>query len=326
MRVIQTRNRFPLSSVKPLGELVPYREYCVAATRRALRHVTRRRERSPVTGGPLEPFGDVGGLAYARCAESGSLFLVEVPEEEESWAQLLAEVSRFRHSPKAFHWSLARSRTSNVYAPKLEWIQETLRLQGVHRPRIVEAVTAPSDFTALLEASGSFAEVISVDEMALTHVGMTAGGDAGADMDVAVLLESLDRIDDPAELLRGVARRLTNEGLLFVTALVCSGFDMAVLGRNNLFLYPPDRTNCYSLRGLRMLLERAGFSLLEVSTPGVLDVEIVDAHRRMDPSLPLSTFEECLLAADGETRAAFQTFLQERGLSSFARIVARKRG
>jgi hypothetical protein len=71
-------------------------------------------------------------------------------------------------------------------------------------------------------------------------------------------------------------------------------------------------------------LTRAGFTLLEVSTPGVLDVEIVQAHLRHDPSLPLSAFERQLLAADVETHAAFQSFLQEHGMSSFARIVGRK--
>ena len=104
-----------------------------------------------------------------------------------------------------------------------------------------------------------------------------------------------------------------------------SGFDVGVLGLRNLYLYPPDRANCFSRRGLELLLTRAGFTLLEVSTPGVLDVEIVQAHLRQIPSLILSGFERQLLAATAETQAAFQAFLQQHGMSSFARVVARKR-
>ena len=99
---------------------------------------------------------------------------------------------------------------------------------------------------------------------------------------------------------------------------------MATLGVRNLYLCPPDRTNCFSLQGLSALLRQAGFALLEVSTPGVLDVEIVQAHVRRNPSLALSVFERQLLEASEETRTAFQTFLQQQGLSSFARIVGRK--
>jgi hypothetical protein len=71
-------------------------------------------------------------------------------------------------------------------------------------------------------------------------------------------------------------------------------------------------------------LERAGFGPLEVSTPGVLDLEIVQAHRAQDPALTLPAFEEQLLAGDTQTREAFQAFLQQQHLSSFARMVARK--
>ena len=40
------------------------------------------------------------------------------------WARLLEEVSRYRHSPAAFHAGLAQSRTDYVYAPKVEWIED----------------------------------------------------------------------------------------------------------------------------------------------------------------------------------------------------------
>ena len=321
MRSIQTSYTFPLSAVKPLDRLLSYRAYCLTATRKALHGATRRRERSPVGGAQLEPLGDVDGLDYARCPETGSIFLAQLPPSAD-WACLLAEVSHYRHSPQAFHSGIAQSRNETVYAPKLEWIQSTLRLQGLSRPRLMEVTTMPSDFTQLLQASGSFTEVLTVDEMELATTGVSNSREDVAE--VVVLLESLDRVDDPAALLHAVLRHLADGGLLFVTALVCSGFDMAVLGLRNLYLYPPDRANCFSLRGLEMLLTHAGLTLLEVSTPGVLDIEIVQAHLRHDSSLPLSAFERQLLAADGETHAAFQSFLQQRGMSSFARLVGRK--
>ena len=138
------------------------------------------------------------------------------------------------------------------------------------------------------------------------------------------MLESLDRVDDPRGLLKGASRRLAGGGLLFVTALVASGFDLQVLGLKSRYLYPPDRTNCFSLKGLQRLIESEGFRMLEVSTPGVLDVEIVQAHIQADPSVSLSRFERQIAESDAETRAEFQSFLQRRALSSFARVVARK--
>lgn len=321
MRSIQTRQTFPLASVKPLETLAGYREFCLTATRERLARPGRTRRASPVSGKPLEPAGEVAGLPYGRCAETGSLFLAELCGPE-GWAELLAETSSYRHAPDHRDGGLSQSRTDNVYAPKLDWIRETLTLQGIRSPKILEAVTPPSDLSPLLKECRSFAEVRTVNEMDLAH---EKGRGTPADrVEGIVLLESIDRVDDPAGLLRGAYGQMVKGGLLFVTSLVASGFDLEVLGLDNRYLYPPDRTNCFSMSGLRRLLENQGFKLLEVSTPGVLDVEIVQAHLRANPSLELSRFERQIVEADVETRAEFQSFLQRRCLSSFARIVARK--
>jgi hypothetical protein len=319
MRLIQTSVEVALAAVKPLEGLLSYRAYCLAQARRAIHEAPRRRDRSPVGGAILERFGEVDGLVYGRCPESGGVFLMDVADPLR-WAELLAEVSRYRHSPRAFHARLAQSRADHVYAPKVEWVRETLRLHGFERPRVLEVTTAPSDFTALLKASGVCSEVATIDEMALAAGRATAGP---RQAHAAVLLESLDRVDDPAALVRAVGRCVEPGGLVFITALVSSGFDLSVLGARTLYLYPPDRVNCFSLQGLQRVCRQEGFSLVEVSTPGMLDVEIVRRHLAHDPSLPLSAFERQLLDADQETHEAFQAFLQQQGFSSFARLVAR---
>lgn len=320
MRTVQTDVRFPLASVKPLKQLATYREACLALTRQALEESCRRREVSPIAGTLLESWGQVDSMEYLRDPQTGSLFLAPLPDWKR-WGRLLKEVSRLRNSPEGFHRELASSRAESVYLPRLEWIQEALRLSGIVRPLLLEAQTSPSGFSQILEERDLFPQILTVDEMELAH---GSGESPLKKVQAALLMESLDRVDEPKGLLQGVARRLTQGGLLFVTGLVSSGFDMAVLGARNLYLYPPDRANCFSLQGLKQLLERGGFTLLEVSTPGVLDVEIVQAHLQADPSLPLSDFERQMMGADQETRAEFQDFLQRRGLSSFARIVARR--
>ena len=322
MRLIQTQTTFPLSSVKPLERVAEYRQRCLEATRKACAAGVRRRERSPVTGRALEEAGTVEGLSYSRCPDTGSLFLTHLPGKKE-WGELLREVSRFRRSPEAFHLDLAQSRVENVYRPKLEWIQETLRIQGLARPRLVELVTPPGDLSQFLRESGSFSQVLTADETDLAQGGASAP--TWGEVHAALLFESLDRAADPEALLGGVAERLAKGGFLFVTGLVASGFDLAVLGLKNLYLYPPDRTNCFTLEGLKQMLGRFGFSLVEVSTPGVLDVQIVEEHRRRMPELAFSPLERQILSASAEARSAFQSFLQEWGLSSFARIVARKK-
>lgn len=319
MHLIQTDDHFSLDAVKPLEPLLQYRQRAMELTRQALSRGLRPRERSPVTGAALSPWGEVDGFSYGLCRESGSRFLTGLSDSE-SWGNLLAQVSRLRHGPEGFHGRLAQSRTDHVYAPKLEWIEDTLRFEKVRAPRLLEAATPPSVFTPLLKESRIFSEVQTLNEMNLAHGRIDGEGRFQA----AVLLESLDRVDDPRGLVEEVGRQLEKDGLLFLTGLVSSGFDFTVLGLQNLYLYPPDRTNVFSLQGLTRMLTQAGFGLLEVSTPGVLDLEVVRAHQKMERVFSLSGFERQLLEAEPQTREAFQSFLQEQRMSSFARIVARR--
>lgn len=319
MRSIESGSTFPLSDVKPLDGLTPYRSFCLDATRKALSGSRTRRQKSIVTGSMLVSAGQTEGLDYLRCPDTGSLFLAEVAPPG-VWESLLKEVAELRHSPKAFHANLSASRTENVYLPKLQWIENTLRIQGLRSVQLLDVMTPPNSFSELLKQSSAFESVTSVEEMALAHRPASLKTTA----DAAVLLESLDRVDEPQALLQAVWERLNKGGLLFVTALVASGFDMAVLGLHNKYLYPPDRTNCFTRQGLEKLLTQTGFRLVEVSTPGVLDVEIVQSHRKQNQQLPLSAFERHILDSDEESRSQFQSFLQQRGLSSFARIVGRK--
>jgi hypothetical protein len=317
MRSIQTTYGFSLSSVKPLEGLQAYRSFCISESQKVLAAApSAPRQACPCCDAVLAPLGSVEGLDYVTCPKCAT-FLLRSGARAEEWAGLLQEVAAYKRSPAAFHSSITASRNENVYLPKLEWIQNTLRLQGVSRPRLVEYATLPSAFSPLLSESGAFEEVLSRSEQAVEKT-----SDSKA-CDVAVLLESLDRSLDPQALLGSVAASIKKGGLLFVTALVSSGFDVSVLGLNNLYVYPPDRANCFSLKGLVMLLKKSGFVPVEVSTPGVLDVEIVAAHLAHNPSIPLSPFERQIVGAAPEKREAFQTFLQENLMSSFARVVAR---
>ena len=322
MRSIETSFVFPLAAVKPLEGLLAYRSYCLDATRTVLKLGAQRRDKCPACESASFRWGEIEGLEYARCVQCATSYLQDLPEVSE-WGRLLNQVSQRRNSPGAVNSSILQSRAENVYAPKLDWIHNTLRLHGVLNPSIIEVTTPPSQFSPLLAESSFFINASVVEETQLTE-SPPAAPSFNVRAEAAVLLESLDRAYDPASLLKGVNQRLNTGGLLFVTALVSSGFDMVVLGAQNLYLYPPDRTNCFSLDGLERLLVRSGYKPVELSTPGVLDVEIVLAHQKHCASLKLSPFEQQLLASDQGTQMAFQSFLQQNRMSSFARVVARK--
>lgn len=78
-----------------------------------------------------------------------------------------------------------------------------------------------------------------------------------------------------------------------------------------------------STNGAETLLNKAGFNILEISTPGTLDIEHV--LKNSDQLKPDDLFTKYLLTqTDRYVLAEFQRFLQKSGMSSHARIIAQK--
>lgn len=311
MQSIQTTHLFSLKEIKPLEKLIPYRQFCLESVQQSLAQGREKRTRCPIDDCQLQPWGEIAGLEWGCCKKTESIFFLPLPAEV-SWRELLKKVRGYQLSPNAFYSDIQLSRLENVYAPKKQWIENSLRLQGLRHPIAAVVDSAPSPWTQMLETSSLFSQIHFVDEAKWPGC------------DCALLFETLDRSFDPRRLLQQLVPNLKKGGLLFVTALVASGFDMKVLGSKSAYLYPPDRANCFSLKGLTQLLESSGLKLIEVSTPGVLDVEVVKAHIQQGWYSPASAFERQLLSSEPEVLNAFQQFLQQTQLSSFARIVAEK--
>lgn len=316
MQSIQTGCAFDLEQVKPLGDLEVYRRFSIGLLREALEKGGKKREVFPFSRGELKCWGSVDSMVYLSDA-AGNLFLESLPEKG-LWKALWAELNEYRHT-HVLNRSLRATRQETIFEPKRDWIENSLELHGLTRPKVLEISLPHSEFSETLRKSSLFQEILWCDELDLTDNPPFSGA-----ADAAVLLESLDRSADPESLLRNALASLKKGGLLFVTGLVASGFDFTVLGEKNAYLIPPDRTNCFTLSTLQEVLRRAGCQLLEVSTPGLLDVAVVKAHWKHRHDIAFSPFEKCLLESNEEQALLFQNFLQQACYSSYARLIARK--
>lgn len=111
-----------------------------------------------------------------------------------------------------------------------------------------------------------------------------------------------------------------------MTVILISGFDLQLLWDKSENLFPPDRLNVFSVEGLYSLFDRFDFECLEFSTPGILDVEIVTEAIKKNPDIQFPRFFEYLFEKRSDAvKRSFQEFLQEGLLSSYGRILIRKK-
>jgi len=101
-----------------------------------------------------------------------------------------------------------------------------------------------------------------------------------AHLDVVTAAELLEHIFEPRALLEGVARILRPGGLFWTTTPHARGISARVLGLKWRCIWPPEHLQLFSIRGLKSLLQDAGFRDIRVDTTGGNPVEIWHALGR----------------------------------------------
>lgn len=144
--------------------------------------------------------------------------------------------------------------------------------------------------------------------------------------DVIASFETIEHLYSPTDFVKQCARLLRPSGLLVLTTPNVNGFDIATLGTiSNTINH--EHLNYFHLASLSWLIEREGFKVLEVETPGQLDAELV-RKEILAGNFGVSDqpFLRTVLLDEWEKLGpAFQRFLVENKLSSHMWIVARKR-
>ena len=275
-------------------------------------------------------------LSYKECSRCRSLYVAPRPDD-----RLL---NRFYLEAKSrIFWRDELSKSTNskrkekIIKPRMQWIVESTQEYLPAAEHIVDINTNQYGYTEELAGASLFRQKTLVNPfLDLSKIRLNPSikiidvpwwnVSLEENVDVISLFEITDRTSDLEALFSKVKSMLRKDGLCFITAILVSGFDLQTLWEKAENLYPPDRLNVLSIEGWQALFARHGFECLELSTPGILDVEIVAKALKEDPALKLPKFVEYILQHRSEDiRKAFQEFLQSSLLSSYGRILIRKK-
>lgn len=275
---------------------------------------------------------------YVRCAACDTLYARKVPSPE-------AMRRFYRDSPSTKYWAevffpaVAEARRELIFRPRAEKVLALARRYGRVRSVIdIGAGTGlmleelrgldPALICRAVEPSVSMAETCRRKDFA-TFEGFAEDAASHADWagsaDLVTSFEVLEHLDDVKAFLASAAKLARRGALVLMSGLCGDGFDIRVLGAASNSVSPPHHLTFLSQAGVRRLLAACGLELLDFSTPGKLDVDIVRNKLGDQPGAVSDDFlSHLLLRASDEARAAFQDFLASHALSSHMWFVARR--
>lgn len=141
--------------------------------------------------------------------------------------------------------------------------------------------------------------------------------------DIVLYLDQMQQEMQPVKRIQKLRKYLKEDGILILNTRAGSGFDIVTLKEKNARIYPYEHILLPSVKGLVSLLEKNGFEVLEITTPGVMDVKyVLDFKDKLDDR---ESFVKYLLEeSDVSMLQEFQRFLQKGCLSSFVSVIAKK--
>ncbi|MDY6950120.1 MAG: methyltransferase domain-containing protein [Thermodesulfobacteriota bacterium] len=257
------------------------------------------------------------GQQYAICPQTWSLSLASLPERE-VLQQYFHRSSLAQYRASEEYQQMASRLRQGLWQSRWDWQELT-----IHRHLGKASV-------ALAEWGGKFTGVIEMLDRtpSISTLGIIeplpplSETNAKETFDVICLYDAFQREVQPSGLLQRIKARLNPQGLLFVACRCGSGFDILTLREHSDSIFPFDHVCLPSPKGIRDILMKEGFEVLELTTPGLLDMPLLSTGR-----IPNDHYFQRFLvqALPEEQYEEFQLFLQKFLLSSHLRVVARKK-
>ncbi len=148
--------------------------------------------------------------------------------------------------------------------------------------------------------------------------------DIDLQVDMVVSFEVLEHLIDPSKFFKKVFTYLKPGGVLILTCPNGDSLEVNSLKENSAQLYF-DHIRLYNPNSIEIILKNHNFINSRISTPGNLDVEILQESLQLINCNSLKSTLKFILE-NKERSKEFQNFLRDRMLSSHMRCIANKPG
>ena len=136
-----------------------------------------------------------------------------------------------------------------------------------------------------------------------------------------VSFELFEHVHDPYDFLKSIYVKMKKGDLFVFTTLSGMGIDIQILRENSKSVFPPHHLNFLNPKSVTKLLNKVGFDVLEASTPGKLDIDILSKNKK---NINNKFWLNFLDYSDDEEKEKMQNFISESGLSSHMMITCIK--
>jgi SAM-dependent methyltransferase len=275
------------------------------------------------------------GLEYVRCAGCRTLYVDPRPsvdllhryytrsENYQFWAEHVFPASE-------------AVRRERIFRPRVERVLDLCERHGVRPDVVIEVGAGFGIFCEELMATGRVGRVLGLEPTPhlaerCRSLGIEVIEAPVESVDLAEFpppaviasFETIEHLHDPRAFVEACAAVLRPGGLLVLTCPSGDGFDVVEMGPVS-GTVDAEHLNYFTPVSLAAMVAACGLEVIEVSTPGELDAELVREEILAGTHDPSPFLRQLLIDRWEDLGAPFQKFLAEHGLSSHLWLTARR--
>lgn len=316
--------------IRPKGIFDEYLRLARIDTERYFGSCERTAVRCPACGTSGEHVFDKHGFSYRQCPDCLTLYVSPRPPAE-SINRYYREADSVKYWASTFYQETAEARREKLWRPKARMVREVLNRIGAAEHALIDigggygifaeeyqaltgaTVTVVEPGPAL--ANACRAKRLNVVESfleSLSSEALPTGARAFASF------ELFEHLHDPALFLRHLRRLMCPGDAFLFTTLSGTGLDIQVLWEQSKSVSPPHHLNFFNPHSVRLLLEAEGLKVIEISTPGKLDMDILCNNR----DLIRDRFWRALTQQfNDDDKERWQSFIADNGYSSHMMVL-----
>ena len=273
------------------------------------------------------------GFTYKLCNKCGTLFISPRPIES-AFSRYYIEAPSVKYWATTFYKETAKVRRKKIWLPKAQKVLEIMDRYNA----------ANYSLTDIGAGYGIFCEEISrISDLSITAI------EPGPDLAIIcrekglrvinnflqnVLIEELEdgpklftsfelfeHLHDPKKFLISLYNLMQVGDIFIFTTLSGTGVDIQALWEDSKSIFPPHHLNFFNPVSIQILLNNVGYKILEIETPGKLDIDILVNNQHLIKDRFWKTFAK---HSTKETRASWQSIISASGWSSHMMICCQK--
>jgi len=276
---------------------------------------------------------DKNGFSYEVCPNCQTLFVNPRPVAL-AFSKYYTESPSSRYWASTFYKETAEARREKLWKPKAHLILQTLEKYNSSEYMLVDVGGGFGLFAEEIRSlSGKTPVVIEpgpdlaaacrdkslhVIEKFLEDV---APADLPSGAKAFVSFELFEHLHDPSAFLGQLMELMNSKDLFIFTTLSGAGVDIQTLWEDSKSVMPPHHLNFLNPRSVELLLNQLGFESLSITTPGKLDIDILENNFEAIKDRFWRTF---IATASPDQKEEWQAMIAASGWSSHMMVVCRK--